>query len=383
MIQRPLWIRKIKQAWKNRSVVWLSGVRRVGKTTLSKMLGEIVYLNCDLPSTLRKLQDPESFYKTMENDSIIVFDEIHRLEDASQLLKIAADEYPDFRILATGSSTLAATKKFRDSLTGRKHSIYLTPVLWDECRGQFDIRNFDKRLLHGGLPEQLLSDIRDDSFFAEWIDSFYARDIQELFGIRNRTGFLKLLRILMRQSGGLLDYTNLAKLSDLSRPTIKTHLESLGIAHAITLLSPYHGDGRREITQRPKAYIFDTGFIAYINGWTQIDDDDRGLLWEHLVLDTLRTHFPLFNILYWRDKSGREVDFVVRGFNGAIHALECKINPDNFNAKSLEKFRELYPLGKNLVISPFVDGSNTRKMKDLPIVFCSTDSISKILGKQE
>jgi predicted AAA+ superfamily ATPase len=383
MIHRPLWIDKINQAWKSRSIIWLSGVRRVGKTTLSKMLGEIVYLNCDLPSTRRRLQDPESFYKSMENNSIIVFDEIHRLEDASELLKIGADEYTNFRILATGSSTLEATKKFGDSLTGRKYSIYLAPVLWDECRSQFGIRNLDKRLLHGGLPEPLLADVRDDTFFSEWIDSFYARDIQELFGIRNRSGFLKLLRILMRQSGGLLDYTHLAKLSDLSRPTVKSHLESLSIAHAITLLAPYHGGGRREITQRPKAYIFDTGFISYINGWNQIDDDDRGLLWEHLVLDTLRTHFPLFNILYWRDKSSREIDFIVRGSNGAIHALECKINQDNFNTKSLEQFRELYPIGKNLVISPFIDGSYIRKMKGLPIIFCSTDSISQILSKKE
>ena len=379
MVERPFWITKINKAWERRSVIWLSGVRRVGKTTLSKMLGEIVYLNCDLPSTMRKLQDPESFFKSVAKYSIIVFDEIHRLDNASQILKIGADEYPDFRILATGSSTLAATKKFRDSLTGRKHPIYLTPVVWQECRNDFDILDFDKRLLHGGLPEPLLATRKDDAFFSEWIDSFYARDIQELFGIRNRTGFLKLLRLLMRQSGGLLDYTNMAKLSDLSRPTVKSHLESLSIAHAVTLISPYHGGSRREITQRPKAYAFDTGFVTYINGWNQIREEDRGLLWEHLVLDTLMTQFPQFNIMYWRDKSGREIDFIVRGQNGSIHTLECKINPDNFNTDALNKFRKLYPTGKNLVVSPYIEDVYTQKIKDFPITFCSTDSLSKML----
>ncbi len=134
MIIRNFWINKIREAWKVRPVVWLSGVRRVGKTTLSKMLDEIMYLNCDLPSTWRRLQDPESFFKSLKKKEIVVFDEIHRLDDPSNLLKIAADEYPDLRILATGSSTLAATKKFRDSLTGRKHTIYLSPVLWQECQ---------------------------------------------------------------------------------------------------------------------------------------------------------------------------------------------------------------------------------------------------------
>ena len=84
----------------------------------------------------------------------------------------------------------------------------------------------------------------------------------------------------MRQSGGLVDYTNLAKLSDLSRLTVKSHIESLIIAHALHLLSPFHGGGRREITQRPKSYAFDTGFITHMNGWNEIREEDRGLLWE-------------------------------------------------------------------------------------------------------
>ena len=62
MKKRPFWINNIKQAWEKRPIVWLSGVRRVGKTTLAKMFPEAVYLNCDLPSVVRMLADPESFY---------------------------------------------------------------------------------------------------------------------------------------------------------------------------------------------------------------------------------------------------------------------------------------------------------------------------------
>ena len=90
MIIRNFWINKILEAWNIRPIIWLSGVRRVGKTTLTKMLDEIIYLNCDLPSTLRRLQDPESFYKSIEKKAIVVFNEIHRLEDPSTVLKIAA-----------------------------------------------------------------------------------------------------------------------------------------------------------------------------------------------------------------------------------------------------------------------------------------------------
>ena len=92
-------------------------------------------------------------------------------------------------MLATGSSTLAATGKFRDSLTGRKEAVHLCPVLWEECAEPFGVPNFDRRLLHGGLPEVLLAARKEAAFFSEWIDSFYARDILELFGIRNGRAF--------------------------------------------------------------------------------------------------------------------------------------------------------------------------------------------------
>lgn len=120
----------------------------------------------------------------------------------------------------------------------RKETLYLLPVLWIECLNDFNINNLDQRLLHGGFPETLLASKLDLSFFAEWIDSFYARDIQELFNIRNRTGFLSLLKLLLLQSGGLLEITKLSKHSKLSRPTVQSHLEALEVSHIITLLPP-------------------------------------------------------------------------------------------------------------------------------------------------
>lgn len=354
MKKRPFWIHRIEQSWKKRPVVWLSGVRRVGKTTLAGMLEDTVYMNCDLPSVARRLIDPEAFFTSLEKGTIVVFDEIHRLEDPSRLLKTAADVYPHLKILATGSSTLAATKKFRDSLTGRKEMIYLLPVLWSECLEAFGIKDIDRRLLHGGLPEALLSLDKDVSFFSEWMDSFYARDIQELFSIRNRTGFLKLLHVLMLQSGGLVDYTQLSRLCELSRPTVKAHVEAMSIAHAVYLLPPFYGGGKREITRQPKCYGFDTGFVTFVRGWESIREDDRGILWEHLVLDVLRVHEMSNSLYYWRDKSHREIDFIIKRPRNHVDTIECKINPDNFSPEALKVFREIYPDGKNFLISPNV-----------------------------
>ena len=97
---------------------------------------------------------PEFFFKSCSH-KIIVFDEIHQLDDPSQVLKIWADEFGGIKILATGFSTLSATKKFKDSLAGRKFNVLMLPVLANECKDfGADIR---KRLLYVGLPNALLS----------------------------------------------------------------------------------------------------------------------------------------------------------------------------------------------------------------------------------
>ena len=354
MVGRKHWLDRIARAWSHRTIVWLSGVRRVGKTTLARMLPDAVYLNCDLPSVGRMLADPELYFDGQPPGSVLVLDEVHRLDDPSRLLKIAADAYPGLRVLATGSSTLAATRKFRDALTGRKEAVHLCPVPWDECADWLGAPDFDRRLLHGGLPEPLLAARKDPAFFSEWMDSFYARDVLELFGVRNRRGFLALFRVLLRQSGGQLDYGRLATLSEMSRPTVMSHVQALATAHAVHVLRPFHGGGAGEIVRRPKCYAFDTGFVTFERGWEHIRDDDRGLLWEHLVLDALRIRFGDERVFYWRDKSHREVDFVIRRAGGRVDLVECKINPDDVEAKAIDAFRARCPEGNDYVVSPGV-----------------------------
>lgn len=375
MIERPYWMERIRAGWRRRPIVWLAGVRRAGKTSLARMLGDVVYLNCDLPSTVRRLDDAETFYSDLPPHSTVVFDEVHRLADPSRALKIAADAFPTLRILATGCSTLAATGTFRDSLTGRKTIVHLPPVVWPECRAGFGLATLDHRLLHGGLPEPLLARSKDSSFFSEWLDSFYARDIQELFGIRQRAGFLKLLELMMRQSGGQADYSALSRECDLSRPTVKAHLEAMTVACALTPVPPFHDGGRSEIVKQPKIYAFDTGFVTFARGWDQIRDEDRGILWEHLAVDMLRAAAPDRPLFYWRNKAGHEVDFVMRGVRGAVDVFECKINPDRFDPKPLRVFRAQYPQGENYVLCPHVTQGCRRSVGPLTVKIVSCAEI--------
>jgi hypothetical protein len=375
MVEREWWLNQIESLLKEKSILWLSGVRRVGKTILCRQVPGAECFNCDLPSIQRQLADPEFFLRSRGPNDRIVLDEVQRLADPSLLLKIAADEFPTLEIIATGSSTLYATRKFRDSLSGRKRSLRLVPVPWSECL-IFGVRDLDQRLLRGGFPEMLLAGSALESFFAEWVDSLYARDIQELFGVRNRVGFLTLLGLLARRSAGQLDVTGLSRDVGLSRPTVLSHLEALEVAHVISLVPPWHSGGSQELVRRPKVYCFDTGFVAHARGWGEIRDTDRGQLWEHLVLDELRNRIPLVPIRYWRDKKGHEVDFVVdRGSAFGVDTVEAKIEPDAFDAGNLAVFRAHYPNGRNLLVCPCVPAPYMIRKGGIEVTVCGVEEL--------
>ena len=76
MIYRPYWIRLINKAWEKRPLIWLSGVRRSGKTTICKMIPDTEYFNCDLPSVARQLENPEFFYNNLNKDATVILDAV-------------------------------------------------------------------------------------------------------------------------------------------------------------------------------------------------------------------------------------------------------------------------------------------------------------------
>ena len=339
----------MESIWAKVPIVWLAGVRRSGKTTLAESLPDCTLVNCDLPSSRAKLEDPEWFFENLKTRTV-VFDEIHQLSNPSELLKLGADCYGHkHKILATGSSTLAATTKFTDSLTGRKRSLHFLPVLPEEC-APFGVKNFQQRLLKGGLPPALMSDSLDLDFYSEWIDSFYARDIQELFRIEKRQPFIQLVEILLRQNGGLAEPTNLAKMVGLSRPTIIRYLEALETTQAITILRPYYGGGKQELISQPKIYGFDTGFVAFARGWTDLRPEDCGQLLENLTLESLQAIPQIKSIHYWRTKQQNEIDFIIPLGRDTVHAVECKWKADQFSPDAILKFRENYPKGENFLV---------------------------------
>jgi predicted AAA+ superfamily ATPase len=256
----------------------------------------------------------------------------------------------------------------------------LLPVLAEELAA-FGMTDLDRRLLRGGLPGTLLADEEDPVAYREWLDSYFARDIQELFRVDKRGAFLRLLETLLRQSGGLLEVTSLSRACDLSRPTTMTYLDVLEVTHAIHVLRPYHGGGSQELVRQPKVYAFDTGFVAHARGWRDLRAEDRGQLWEHLVLDTLLSIPAQPRVHFWRDKQQHEVDFVIPGGRGAGDAVECKWKEKQFDPRGLRAFRAIHARGRNFVVTPAAEGSAySRTIDRIEVRFVGPADLRREIG---
>jgi uncharacterized protein len=363
---RKDWLETLDRYWR-RSVLWLSGVRRVGKTCLCQEIPDAEYFDCELPRVRRQMVDPQGFLDELRGKRIIL-DEIHRLENPSEFLKIAADHHPDVRVIATGSSTLGVSARFRDTLAGRKSEVWLTPMILADLSdfGRTDLKH---RLLRGGLPPFFMEDELPEREFQEWMDAYWAKDIQELFRLERRHSFQKFLELLLAQSGGIFEASRFTRPCEVSRTTIGNYLAVLDATMVVHVLRPFSTHRSTEIVSAPKVFGFDTGFVCYYRGWHALRQEDLGSLWEHFVLNELQARLQTRRINYWRDKRGHEVDLVVAPRGRAPIAIECKWSDSDFDPSGVKAFRRQYPEGKTYVVTRDVDRPYHRTYEHVDVHF--------------
>ena len=341
MIKRPFFTDLIEKAWQKRSLIWLKGVRRSGKTTLAKSMSKIEYFDCEFPRTAKLLEDPEGFFEGLKGKRIVL-DEIHRLPDPSRILKTASDHFGDVKVLATGSSTLHASAKFSDTLAGRKTEVYLSPVLEQE-RAAFNGATLNDRLVKGGMPAYLMQGDPSPSDYNEWLDAYFARDVMELFRLSKRASFLRFTRLLFTRSGGLFDASKFSRECETDRRTLANYLSILEETHLVLVLRPFSNHKSIEITHMPKVCAFDTGFIAQARGWNDPGPQDLGSLFEQLVVQETAGLLQRTDLNHWRDKSEREVDLVISRHGKHPLAVEVKWSEKALDPSGLSAFKDLYP----------------------------------------
>ena len=371
--QRKHWLALIEKSWQEKSVLWLAGVRRVGKTFLCQSISDVEYFDCELPRIRRQMADPQDFLNGVRGEKIVL-DEIHRLVNPSELLKIAADHYPDIKIIATGSSTLGASRKFKDTLSGRKRNLWLTPMIKADLE---DFKNPDikHRLLSGGLPPFFNAPASPEKDFQEWLDDYWAKDILELFRLERKASFQKFTELVLARSGGLFEATSFSAPCEVSRTSIANYLKVLEATYVAHVIKPFSRHKATEIIAMPKVYAFDTGFVCYYKGWYSLREEDLGLLWEHFVLNEMQGVLQTRNIGYWRNKQGNEIDFILTEQSGLPIVIECKWSTQNIDLKNIAVFRRQYPEGRNYIVARDVERTQVKTSNGISVKVTSLNNL--------
>lgn len=221
----------------------------------------------------------------------------------------------------------------------------------------------------GGLPPFLLANDVPERDFQEWMDAYWAKDIQELFRLERRSSFQKFTELILAQSGGLFEATRFSGPCEVSRTTIGNYLKVLEATFVAHIIRPFSTHKPTEIIAAPKVYAFDTGFVCYYRGWHAPRQSDLDALWEHLALNEIMAELQDRRVFYWRDKRGHEVDFVFPSRRTKPLAVECKWSADEFDDTNLQAFRRQYPAGENVVIAHDIDRSFTRHLGSISVRF--------------
>jgi predicted AAA+ superfamily ATPase len=281
-------------------------------------------------------------------------------------------------VLATGSSTLGASARFRDTLAGRKADVWLTPMIETDLK-PFGDAGLPHRLLHGGLPPFFLSPEPPERDFQEWMDAYWAKDIQELFRLERRASFQRFVELLMAQSSGLFEATRFAAPCEVSRSTIQNYLAVLEATSVAIVVRPFSSRRSHEIISAPKVYGFDTGFVCAHRGWTELRREDLGRLWVHFVLNELLARTQSSAVRYWRDKQGHEVDFVFAPPRGQVLAMECKWSAKDFNPAGLQAFARNYPKARLLVVATDARPAFRREYAGQPVEFVDLNEAASLV----
>jgi len=324
------------------------------------------------------MTDPEKFLEAHRGRRIVL-DEIHRLDNPSELLKISADHFPRTKILATGSSSLSASAKFKDTLAGRKSDLWLTPMCSSDLKDfhRYDLKH---RLLFGGLPPFYLNRKLPERYFQEWVDAYWAKDIQELFRIERRQSFGKFFEMLMVQSGGIFEANRFAAPCGVSHTTIANYLRVLEETYVVHVLRPFSTYKSAEIVAAPKVYAFDTGFACYYRGIHSLANKELGFMWEHYVLNELHAYLQTHKVRYWRDKQGHEIDFIIERRGRPPVAVETKWNSRDFDYGNLRAFMRQYPDSEAIIVAGDLETVSMRNIDNIAVTFLGLDGLIKRLN---
>lgn len=357
-IRRKEYLSNMERLLETNDVIFIVGVRRVGKTTLmhqyiqnllSRYSPErILYLSMDHPALSSvSILDIFDEYRTIQGlghreEFIAFIDEVHLHPGFESELKTVYD-MGKVKVYASGSASIFLIEK-GSYLTGRQRFIEVRPFAFNEYLElrEIEVRSGDDHLLvryaeeyvkDGGLPEYIRT--RDPEYLTTLMDSIVYKDVASRYSITNTAALKDLLMLLCQRVGGRLSTRKISKILGISHETVREYISHFEETHLVKLVERSGKISVRKVSPR-KMYLADTGF-AYILA----PSVNLGSLVENCVYNSLRIKGEIRYGLI----DGREVDFIVGNT-----AYEVKYK-DQLTTEEIEHMLRLKDIDRRIVIT--------------------------------
>ena len=368
MIRRDIYLAVWRELATAKSMVFLTGPRQTGKTTLAEAIGQDfanrVYFNWDFPGSKVLLTEQPTFFEQVKRaDSsipLVVFDEIHKYKDWKNYLKGLYDKFHrDYRFLVSGSGRLDIYQRGGDSLAGRYDLFHLWPFTLAELGGnrrtldaflkdpletstdreKENRQIWDRLGALSGFPEPYLSG--KAAAWRRWSNGYTRQlireDIRDLAGLQAVETMETLYALLPGRVGSLLSLNTLAMDLRVSYNTVKSWLDTFERFFLIFRIEPWTHQIRRGIQKEKKLYLFNHPLIA-----------DPGARFENAVaLELFRAvsnwndlGLGPFSLHYVRNKEKQEVDFLLARGRTPVLLVEAKL-ADEHPSAALMKFQQV------------------------------------------
>lgn len=356
---------QLMEALSDTPVVFLRGARQTGKTTLVKQLSEESvgteqarqYISLDSATALAgALDDPAGFLQGLKKPVII--DEAQRASALMLAIKEDVDhERHAGRYLLTGSANILTLPRIAESLAGRMEVLTLYPLSQGEIAGvredfiralfQKDFfasgqhgAAFSKEMLLnamtlGGYPEVLSRNNakRRSAWFDSYITTMVERDIRDIANIQDRSGLIRLLRMLGARSGTLYNQAELSRSVGMPVSTLARYIPLLEALFLVWFLPAWSGNLSKRLVKAPKVHVCDSALACHLCGADaqRLAEDSilAGRLLESFVVGELLkqsswTEHPVA-LYHYRSQSGEEVDVVMEDRADRVAAVEVKL----------------------------------------------------------
>ncbi len=331
----------------------ITGARQTGKTVLLTQLRDwltethnvipekILFFNLDIVKDWEFFQDQAKFIEYVKDQSsqgkvYLFIDEAQKVPDCARFFKGVYDSDLNAKLVLTGSASFELKGKLKESLSGRKRIFSVFPFSFHEYLLTVEkeladyldkdtvpslitkklLNCYQKYMVWGGYPRVVLSNGEKEktAVLAEIYSSYIEKDIVALLEIKNKLGFSRLLKLLVHQTGQLINIAELANSANLDRETVERYIYALEETYIIKTLPPYFKNRRQEIVKQNKVYAIDLGLRNYlVEDFSSFDERmDAGFIVENSCFKEILLSLGfLWRLRFWRTKVGAEVDFVV------------------------------------------------------------------------